>query len=116
MTFPREDDGAPRRRRGAACEADNFAAVIQFLAFLKTHGARSLKDWMHYGVYVSQSCEIPAVSFEERKARADEIAVTPGGTPTWRNGYYMAVRQDVVLRTVIDFFPPILAPDAEDAA
>ena len=24
---------------------------------------------MNYGVYVSQSCEIPAVSFEERKAR-----------------------------------------------
>jgi len=116
MTFPREDDGAPRRRRAAACEADNFAAVIQFPAFLKTHGPRSLKDWMNYGVCVSQSCEIPAVSFEERKAGADEIAIRLGGTPSWRNGYHMKVRQDVVLRTVIDFFPPILAADAEDAA
>jgi|SRR5271165_6506243 len=116
MTFPREDDGAPRRGRAAACEADNFAAVIQFPAFLKTHGPRSLKDWMNYGVYVSQSCEIPAASFEERKTRADEIAIRLGGAPTWRNGYYMAVRQDAVLRTVIGFFPPILAADAEDAA
>ncbi len=116
MTFPREDDGAPRRGRAAACEADNFAAVIQFLAFLKTHGPTSPKDWMNYGVYASQSCEIPAVGFEERRARADEIAIRLGDTPTWRNGYYMAVRQDAVLRTVIDFFPPILAADAEDAA
>ncbi len=68
MTFPREDDGAPRRGRTAACESDNFAGVIQFLAFLKTHGPRSLKDWMHNGVCASQSCEIPAVGFEERKA------------------------------------------------
>jgi hypothetical protein len=98
MTFPLEDDGAPRRRRAAACEADNFAAVIQFPAFLKTHGPRSLKDWMNYGVYASRSCEIPAVSFEKRKTRADEIAIRLGGAPTWRNGYYMAVRQDAVPR------------------
>jgi hypothetical protein len=116
MTFPRQDDGAPRRGRPAAREADNFAAVIQFPAFLKTHGPRSLKDWINYGVYVSRSCEIPAVSFEQRKARADEIGIRLGGTPTWRNGYCMTVRQDAVLRTVVDFFPPILAADAEDAA
>ena len=116
MTFPREDDGAPRCGRTAACESDNFAGVIQFLAFLKTHGPRSLKDWMHYGVCASQSCEIPAVGFEERKAGADEIAISLGGTPSWRNGYHMTMRQDVVPRTVIDFFPPILAADAKDAA
>ena len=75
MTFPRQDDGAARRGRADACEPDNFAAVIQFSAFLKTHGPRSLKDWMNYGIDASQSCEIPAVSFEERKTRADEIAI-----------------------------------------
>ncbi len=115
MTFPREDV-APRRGRAAACEADNFAAVIQFPAFLKTHGPRSLKDWMNYGVCVSRSRDIPAVGFEERKARADEVVSRLGGIPSWRNGYYMAVRQHAVLRTVIDVFPSILAADAEDAA
>jgi hypothetical protein len=116
LTFPRQDNAAPRRGRAAVCEADNFAAVIQLPAFLKTHGPRSLKDWMSYGICASQSCEIPAVSFRERTAGTDEIADVLGATSAWRDGYYMPVHQNAVLRTVIDFFPPILAADAEDAA
>lgn len=116
MAFPREDDLAPRRGRMAARRADYFAGAMQFLAFLKTHGLGPLDDFTNYGSRATLSCEIPAGSFEERKARADEIASSISATPTWRNGYYMAVRQDAILRTEIYLFPPILAADAEDAA
>ncbi len=116
MAFPHEDDLALRRGRMAARRADYFAGAIQFLAFVKTHGLGPLDDFTNYGAHASRSYEIPAGSFGERKARADEIARSIGATPTWRNGYYVAVRQDAILRTEIHFFPPILAADAEDAA
>jgi len=117
MAFPREDDLAPRPGRMAARRAEYLAGAIQFLAFLRTtHGLGPLEDWTNYGPFASLSYEIPAGSFRERRAQADEIASIIGATPSWRNGYYMAVRQDAVLRTQIHFFPPILAADAEDAA
>jgi hypothetical protein len=116
MAFPREDDLAPRRGREAARRADYFAGAVQFLAFLKTHELGPLDNFTNYGSCASLSYEIPAGSFRERRARADEIASSISATPTWRNGCYMAVRQDGLLRTQIHFFPPILAADAEDAA
>ena len=62
-----------------------------------------------------QTFEVPAGSFGERKAKADEIARKLGATAEWRNGYYMPVRQDGPLRTELHFAPLILAADAEDA-
>jgi hypothetical protein len=104
------------REHGHTGTAEVKRQAIQFLAFVKTHGLRPLDDFTNYGAHASRSYEIPAGSFGERKARADEIARSIGATPTWRNGYYVAVRQDAILRTEIHFFPPILAADAEDAA
>jgi hypothetical protein len=114
MAFPQEDDLVPRRRRMAARRADDFAGAMQFLAFLRTHGP--LDHFTSYGWRASWAYEIPPGSFGKRKARADEIAGSVSATPMWRNGYYMAVRQEAILRTEIHFFPPILAADAEDAA
>ena len=115
MAFPEKDDLAPRHGRMAARRADYFAGAIQFLAFLQTCRLPP-QDFTNNGCDASQWYEIAAGSFRERKAQADEIADGLGARPTWRNGYYMAVRQEAFLRTEIHFFPPILAADAEDAA
>lgn len=116
MAFPGDDGLAPRHGRMAARRADYFAGAMQFLAFLKTRGLGPLDDFTNYGSLATWSCRIPEGSFGERKARADEIASSFSATPTWRNGYYMAVREDAILRTEVHFFPPILAADADDAA
>ena len=92
MAFPQEDDLVPRRRRMAARRADDFAGAMQFLAFLRTHGP--LDHFTSCGLPRKLGIEIPPGSFGKRKARADEIAGSISATPTWRNGYYMAVRQD----------------------
>jgi hypothetical protein len=115
MTFPQEDDLAPRFGRMAARRAGGMAAGMQFLAFLRTRGPGPV-DWSSEGVFASVTYRIPAGSFGERKAQADEIASRVGATPSWRNGYYIAVRHDAVLRTEIYFLPPIRAAEAEDAA
>ena len=111
MAFPQRSDLVPRRMRHAARRADHLAAAMQLLAFLKTFG---LPFDFTDGAYMSQTYHVPPGSFGERKAQADEIAGGLGVKPKWRNGYYMAMRQDQLTRMEVHFSPLILAADAEE--
>jgi hypothetical protein len=112
MTIPEENDLVPRRVRWAARRTEHLAGYIQAIAFLKTHGMGP-PDSLEPGAMV-QTFEVRPGSFEERKARADQLARAYGAATEWRNGYYMAVREDALVRMEFHFFPLILAADAEE--
>ena len=94
---------------------DYFAGLISVSAFFETH-----PDVPPGGV-ASTTYTVPAGSFAERKAYADNLAAMLGAATQWRNGYYMAVTEarlmdggdsyPAVVPAEIHFAPLILASD-----